>query len=91
MLVPISADDPEREKGDAAWDVFNTFTKPVLTIWGDRCPFTYMEMGKQYREGIPGTQLPGIDHKVYRASHFIQEDLGAELAADMIAFIGAFS
>jgi haloalkane dehalogenase len=90
MLVPISADDPEREKGDAAWEVFNTFTKPVLTIWGDRCPFTYMEMGKQYRDGIPGTQLPGIEHKVYRASHFIQEDLGAELAADMISFISAF-
>ena len=90
MLVPISADDPEREKGDAAWEVFNTFTKPVLTIWGDRCPFTYMEMGKQYREGIPGTQLPGIEHKVYRASHFIQEDLGTELAADMVAFVSAF-
>jgi len=27
---------------------------------------------------------------VYRASHFIQEDLGAELAADMISFISAF-
>jgi len=49
-----------------------------------------MEMGKQYREGIPGSQLPGIDHKVYRASHFIQEDLGAELAADMVAFVSAF-
>lgn len=24
MLVPISADDKEREKGDAAWEVFNT-------------------------------------------------------------------
>ena len=32
----------------------------------------------------------GINHKVYRASHFIQEDLGEELAADMVSFISAF-
>ena len=90
MLVPISADDKERLKGDAAWEVFNTFSKPVLTIWGDHCPHTYLEMGKQYREGIPGTQLPGIEHKVYRASHYIQEDLGPEIAADMLQFIETF-
>jgi pimeloyl-ACP methyl ester carboxylesterase len=90
MLVPISADDKERLKGDAAWEVFNTFSKPVLTIWGDHCPHTYLEMGKQYREGIPGTQLSGIEHKVYRASHYIQEDLGPEIAADMLQFIEAF-
>ena len=47
-------------------------------------------MGKQFREGIPGPQLPGIEHKVYRASHYIQEDLGPEIAADMLQFIGTF-
>jgi hypothetical protein len=47
-------------------------------------------MGKQYRDGIPGTQLPGIEHKVYRASHYIQEDLGLEIAADMLQFIETF-
>ena len=90
MLVPISTDDKERLKGDAAWEVFNQFSKPVLTIWGDRCPHTYLDMGKQYRDGIPGAQLPGIEHKVYRASHYIQEDLGAEIAADMLSFIRTF-
>lgn len=90
MLVPITLDDPERLKGDAAWEVYSTFTKPVLTLWGDHCPFTYVDMGQPFRDGIPGAQLPGIDHKVFRASHFIQEDSGADLAAEMIAFAEKF-
>jgi haloalkane dehalogenase len=90
MLVPITLDDPERLKGDAAWEVYSTFTKPVLTLWGDRCPFTYVEMGQQFREGIPGAQLSGIQHKVFRASHFIQEDLGPEMAAEMVSFVKQF-
>lgn len=40
MLVPITIDDPERIKGDAAQELLGAFTKPVLTLWGERCPFT---------------------------------------------------
>ena len=76
MLVPITVDDPERLKGGAAWEVLGSFTKPVLTLWGDHCPHTYTEQGEQFRAGIPGARLPGIEHKVFRASHYIQEDLG---------------
>ena len=76
MLVPITVDDPERLEGDAAWEVLGSFTKPVLTLWGDHCQHTYTEQGEQFRAGIPGTRSPGIEHKVFRASHYIQEDLG---------------
>ncbi len=85
MLVPITIDDPERLKGDAAWAVFEQWRKPALTLWGDHCPHTYMDMGNQFRTRIPGAQ--GQDHKVYRASHFIQEDLGPEIAAEIADFI----
>lgn len=90
MLVPITVDDPERLKGDAAWEVLGTFDKPVLTLWGTRCPFTAAEGGQQFRNGIPGAQRSGIEHKTYDASHFIQEDCGPELAADMVSFIRQF-
>ncbi len=90
MLVPITVDDPERLKGDAAWEVLGGFTRPVLTIWGAQCPFTHAEGGKQFREGIPGAQLADIDHKTYEASHFIQEDRGPEVAADIVAFMERF-
>lgn len=90
MLVPITVDDPERLKGDAAWEVLGRFDRPVLTIWGTRCPFTFAEGGKQFRYGIPGARLPGIEHKTYEASHFIQEDFGPEVAADMVNFMKQF-
>lgn len=90
MLVPITIDDAERLKGDAAWEVLGGFERPVLTIWGAQCPFTYAEGGKQFRDGIPGARLPGIEHKAYEASHFIQEDRGPEVAADIVAFIQHF-
>jgi len=90
MLVPITIDDPERLKGDAAWAVYEQWHKPALTLWGDHCPHTYMDMGIQFRQRIPGASLPGIEHKVYRASHFIQEDLGPEIAAEIARFIAAF-
>lgn len=90
MLVPVTIDDPERLACDAAWEVLGRFDRPVLTIWGDHCPHTYLEQGNQFRVGIPGAALPGIEHRVVRASHFIQEDLGPEVAADIVAFIDRF-
>ena len=88
--VPARFDDPERLKGDAAWEVLGSFTKPVLTLWGDHCPHTYTEQGEQFRAGIPGAQLPGIEHKMFHASHYIQEDLGPEIAAQIVGFIDQF-
>ena len=90
MLVPITVDDTERLKGDAAWAVLGSFDRPVLTIWGAQCPFTYAEGGKQFRDTIPGAQLQGIEHKSYDASHFIQEDRGPEIATDIVTFMTRF-
>jgi haloalkane dehalogenase len=90
MLVPITLDDPERLHGDAAWRVLEQWTKPALTLWGDHCPHTYLDQGRQFRENIPGAKLPGIEHKVYRASHFIQEDVGDELATEIVRLIHHF-
>lgn len=90
MLVPITADDPERTRNEAAWDVLRKWDRPFLTLWGDRCPFTYTQMGAPYRDQIPGAKRPGVDHKVYRAGHFSQEDVGEEMAGEIIALIERF-
>ncbi len=87
MLVPITADDPERAKNDAAWEALEAWHKPVLTVWGDHCPHSRIDMGRSFRERIPGARLPGIEHKVYMASHFVQEDKGQEIATDIVRFI----
>jgi haloalkane dehalogenase len=90
LLVPITGDDPERDKCEAAWDVYRRWQKPVLTLWGDHCPFTHLDLGRTFQSQIPGARLPGIEHKVFAASHFSQEDVGPELAAEVISFVRRF-
>jgi len=87
MLVPITADDPERERCDAAWEIFRHWHKPALTLWGDHCPHTNIDRGRSFQSQIPGATGAGIDHQVFRASHFIQEDMGEQLAARIVEFI----
>jgi len=90
LLVPITADDIERTRCDAAWEVLRGTDMPFLTLWGDRCPFTYSERGEMYRSQIPGARQPGIEHKVFAAGHFSQEDAGHEMAEEIIDFIRRF-
>jgi len=89
LLVPITEDDPERVLCDRAWEILEGWEGPLLTIWGDRCPHTHRNLGEDYRRRVPGARLPTIDHVVLEASHFIQEDRGAEVAARMVSFIDA--
>jgi haloalkane dehalogenase len=90
LLVPITADDPERDKCEAAWTVFERWQKPLLTLWGELCPFTHGDLGRSFQSRVPGARLPGIEHKRFAASHFSQEDVGAELAAEIVAFVRRF-
>jgi len=90
LLVPITADDPERARCDAAWSVLERFEKPVLTLFGDHCPHTNADLGRSFQTRIPGAQMPGLEHAVLRASHYIQEDLGETLAERIVAFVERF-
>jgi len=90
LLVPLTPDDVERERCERAWDVYRSWKKPVLTLWGDHCPFTHLDGGGTFRSQIPGAQLAGIAHRTFAASHFSQEDVGPELAAEMVAFVRQF-
>lgn len=84
-LVPISPEDPGAIDNRAAWKVLETFPGPVLTLFGDRDPVT-----KGWDEVAQGrfAGAKGQPHKtISNAGHFIQEDAGAELAEEVIAFI----
>lgn len=86
MLVPISEDDPESGPNKAAWKVLEEFEKPFLTLFGDSDPVT--RGGEQVmRARIPGTK--GQPHRIMeKAHHFLQEDVGPELAEELAQFMG---
>ncbi len=86
-LVPTTPDDPERERNEAAWAVFQRWEKPFLTLFSNRDPVT-RGGHRIWHARVPGAQ--GQPHAVTRgAGHFLQEDRGVEVAQAIVAFIEA--
>ena len=86
-LVPTTPDDPASEANRAAWAVLTNYDRPFLTAFSDEDRI--LRGGERVLQKlIPGAA--GQDHTIIRGGgHFLQEDRGPELAAVVVAFIGA--
>ncbi len=85
MLVPDRPDDPASEPNRQAWQVIRTLDTPVLTAFGadDRI---MAGVDKVFQKLCPGAA--GQPHVLLPdAGHFLQEDVGAELAEVTNRFI----
>jgi haloalkane dehalogenase len=86
-LVPATPDDPASAANRAAWAGLERFERPFLTAFGDSDPIT-RGADKQLQARIPGAR--GQAHvTLARAGHFLQEDVGPELAKVVIDFVAA--
>lgn len=84
-FVPTTRDDPERQRNEQAWQVFEQWHKPFLTLFSNRDPVT-RGGHRIWQQRVPGAQ--GQPHAVTRgAGHFLQEDKGPEVARAIDAFI----
>ncbi|MGN6162002.1 MAG: haloalkane dehalogenase [Marmoricola sp.] len=80
-LVPTSPDDPAIPANRAAWETLGGWEKPFLCLFGRNDPI----LGKADRpliEHVPGAR--DQPHDRLRAGHFLQEDVGPELARRII-------
>jgi len=77
-LVPVRPDDPASEANRAAWAELARWDKPFLTLFGRNDPIT-RGAEKRLRERIPGATGQPHAH-LAGAGHFLQEDVGLELA-----------
>lgn len=69
-----------------ALDALERFDRPFLALAGQFDPgLGSVETQDRWIELVPGAR--GQDHRRYPAGHFIQEDVGAEMAADVVAFM----
>ncbi|MGY1826655.1 MULTISPECIES: haloalkane dehalogenase [unclassified Blastococcus] len=85
-LVPTSPDDPAAAANRAAWEVLMSWEKPFLTAFSDGDPIT--GGGERvFQKLVPGAR--GMAHTTLAGGgHFLQEDVGPELArvvADLVA------
>jgi haloalkane dehalogenase len=87
MLVPTTPNAPFVERNRAALAVFDKWDKPTLLRFGKRDPILrtaaprFLEIVKALR----GQEVGWIEN----AGHFVQEDVGAELAAEIVGFLRA--
>ncbi len=81
LLVPTAPDANE-----AAWTVLEQWDAPFLTIWAPGDPVIGVEMADEMQRRIPGAS--GQPHStVDDASHFLQEDQGAEIARRLVDWL----
>jgi haloalkane dehalogenase len=87
LLVPTSPSDPAAEPNRRAWEVLSKFDKPFLTAFSDSDPITG-GADRVLQEAIPGAK--GRPHTTLSGGgHFLQEDVGEELARVLVDFVGA--
>ena len=86
-LVPATPDDPASDANRAAWKVLRSFEKPWLTAFGSDDKIM-AGVDKVFQKLVPGAA--GQPHTILPdAGHFLQEDVGPELAQIVNDFIVA--
>jgi haloalkane dehalogenase len=84
-LVPTAPDDPAAEANRKAWEVLRAWKKPFLTAFSDSDPIT-KGGDATLQKLIPGAE--GQPHVTMKGGgHFLQEDVGEELAKVVVDFI----
>ena len=83
-LVPTSPDDPAVPANRAAWDRLGQWDKPFLTLFGRRDPILGKADGP-LQGHVPGAH--GQPHARLDGSHFVQEDVGTEIAERTLAWM----
>jgi pimeloyl-ACP methyl ester carboxylesterase len=69
-----------------ALEALGRYDKPFLALAGEFDPgLGSVATQNSWIERVPGAA--GQDHRRYAAGHFIQEDVGAEMATDVLAFM----
>ncbi|MEM7176953.1 MAG: haloalkane dehalogenase [Pseudomonadota bacterium] len=85
LLVPDSADNPASAPNRAAWDRLKALEIPFLTLFGAEDK-VMAGLDRSFQHTLPGAA--GQDHQILPgAGHFLQEDVGAELARATLEFI----
>jgi len=75
-LVPTSPEDPAHDANVAAWSTLRTWPRPFLVAFSDLDPITRGGERRFLRE-VPGCEQVTMSD----GGHFLQEDVGPELAA----------
>jgi haloalkane dehalogenase len=87
LIVPTSDDDAGAAEMRAVSDELSRWDKPALVAFSDSDPvFPYPRSGQVFCDLIPGA---GEQVAIDGAAHFLQEDRGEQIAAEILRFMPA--
>jgi len=75
LMLPTSPEDPGAEAGQRVLEALRDDRRPTLMLWADSDPIIPPRTGERFAAAI-GRDEPRL---VQNASHFLQEDAGAEI------------
>lgn len=84
-LVPITPQHASVAENEAAWQFYEQWTKPFLTLW---CPGDPVlgRLHHEFIERVPGAA--GQPHQEFEpGGHFLQDDRGEDVADALIAWL----
>ena len=77
LMLPTDPSMAGAAAGQRVLDALGGDTRPKLVLWADSDPVIPLETGHRFAAAL-GTE---VDHVIADASHFLQEDAGAEIGA----------
>ena len=75
LMLPTSPEDPGAETGQRVLEALRDDRRPTLMLWADSDPIIPPKTGERFAAAI-GRDQPRL---IKNASHFLQEDAGAEI------------
>ena len=84
LLVPTSETDPGVTEMNAVRERLSRWEKPALVCFSDSDPIFTPKAGQRFVDLVPGA---GELRVIEGGAHFLQEDRGAEIAAEMNSFL----
>ena len=84
LILPLTPDAPGAGAGQRVLDALRSDARPKLFVWADSDPVLPLETGRRFAAALGGE----IDHVIAGASHFLQEDAGAEIGRLIADWLG---
>ncbi len=85
LMLPTSPEMPGAEAGQRVLEALRGDRRPKLILWADSDPVLTLDTGQRFA-GALGTE---VSHVIEDASHFLQEDAGAEIGRLIAAWLGS--
>jgi haloalkane dehalogenase len=85
LMLPTSPEDPGAEAGQRVLEALRDDRRPTLMLWADSDPIIPPKTGERFAAAI-GSDQPRL---IENASHFLQEDAGAEIGEVIAGWLRA--